>query len=106
EGHQDALRPRRRQRAHARRSRPVVRGHTRTYPADRGKGAAEVKASVAFAEVAGVYGWSKRLAVSTNHVGTAASAVQPSASSAAKRKPRSGERGFFLSRDPQTSAAS
>ncbi len=64
EGHQDALWSGRRQRAHARRSRPVVRGHARTHPADRSQGAAQAAASVAVAEVAGVYGWSQRLAVS------------------------------------------
>src|SRR4029077_8104221 len=58
EGNQDALWSRRRKRAHARRSRPVVRGYARTYPADRGEGAAEVAASIEVAEAAGVYGWS------------------------------------------------
>ena len=55
--HQDAVRAGRRQRAHARRSRPVVRGDPRTHPADRSQGAAETTASVALAETAGVHGW-------------------------------------------------
>ncbi len=57
ESHQDALWPGRRQRAYARRSRPVVRGHSRTHSADRSQGVAEVAASIAFAEIAGVHGW-------------------------------------------------
>ena len=47
EGHQDAVRRRRRQRAHARGSRPELRGHARAHPADRGQGAAQAAASVA-----------------------------------------------------------
>ena len=46
EGHQDALRRRRRQRAHARGSRPELRGHARAHPPDRGQGAAEAAPSV------------------------------------------------------------
>ncbi len=61
---QDALRPRRRQRAHAGRSRPVVRSNARTYPPDRSQGAAKAEASVEVAEAEGVYGWSKRLRIS------------------------------------------
>ena len=61
EGHQDALRPGRRLRAHAGRSRPVVRRHPRTHPPDRSQSAAETAASVAFAEAAGVSGWSAGL---------------------------------------------
>ena len=56
ESHQDALRPRRRQRAHARRSRPIVRRHPRTHPPDRSQGAAQAASSIALAEVASVYG--------------------------------------------------
>ena len=41
EGHEDALRHRRRQRAHARRGRPGLRGHARAHPPDRGQGAAQ-----------------------------------------------------------------
>ena len=37
EGHQDALRRRRRQRAHARRSGPELRGDARAHPPDRGR---------------------------------------------------------------------
>ena len=47
--------------AHAGRSRAVVRGHPRTHPPDRSQGAAEIAASVAVAEVAGVYGWGEGL---------------------------------------------
>ena len=36
--HQDALRPRRRLRAHARRGRPVLPGHPRAHPPDRSQG--------------------------------------------------------------------
>ena len=39
EGHQDAVRRRRRQRAHARGSRPELRRHPRAHPSDRGQGA-------------------------------------------------------------------
>ena len=56
EGHQDALRRRRRQRAHARRGRPELRGHPRAHPADRGEGAAQAPASVAQPQAAGVPG--------------------------------------------------
>src|SRR6185369_5599084 len=55
--HQDAFWPRRRQRAYARRSGPIVRGDTRTHSPDRSEGAAEAATSIALAEVAGVYGW-------------------------------------------------
>ena len=41
EGHQDAVRRRRRQRAHARRGGPELRRHPRAHPADRGQGAAQ-----------------------------------------------------------------
>ena len=61
ESHQDAVWAGRRQRAHARRSRPVVRGHARTHSSDRGEGAAEVTASVALAQAAGVHGWGSGL---------------------------------------------
>ena len=44
------------------RSRAVVRGHPRTHPPDRSQGAAQAAASVALAEVAGVYGWGEGLA--------------------------------------------
>ena len=47
EGHQDAVRRRRRQRAHARRGRPELRGHPRAHPPDRSQGAAQAAASVA-----------------------------------------------------------
>ena len=53
---QDAVRAGRRQRAHARRSRPIVRRDARAHPADRSEGAAQAAASFAFAEVAGVSG--------------------------------------------------
>ncbi len=53
---QDALRSGRRQRAHARGSRPVVRRHARTHPADRSEGAAQAAAPFALAEVARVSG--------------------------------------------------
>ena len=59
---QDALRSRRRQRAHAGRSRAELRGHTRTHPPDRSQSAAQAASSVALAQAAGVYGWGKRLA--------------------------------------------
>ncbi len=49
EGHQDAVRRRRRQRAHARGGRPELRGHPRAHPADRGQGAAQAAAPVAVA---------------------------------------------------------
>ena len=54
EGHQDALRRRRRQRAHARGSRPELRGHARAHPADRGQGAAQAAPPVAVAQAARV----------------------------------------------------
>jgi len=44
--HQDAVRPRRRQRTHSGRSRPIIRSHARTHPPDRSQGAAETQASV------------------------------------------------------------
>ena len=47
EGHQDAVRRRRRQRAHARRGRPELRGHARAHPADRSQGAAQAAPPVA-----------------------------------------------------------
>ena len=40
----------------------IVRSHPRTHPPDRSQGAAQAAASVALAEVAGVYGWSSGLA--------------------------------------------
>jgi DNA-directed RNA polymerase sigma subunit (sigma70/sigma32) len=46
EGHQDALRCRRRQRAHARGSRPELRGHARAHPPDRSQGAAQAPSPV------------------------------------------------------------
>ena len=49
EGHQDALRRRRRQRAHARRSGPELRGDPRAHPPDRSEGAAQAAPSVAIA---------------------------------------------------------
>ena len=52
EGHQDAVRRRRRQRAHARGSRPELRRHPRAHPADRGQGAAQAAPPVAVAQVA------------------------------------------------------
>src|ERR1019366_5891603 len=60
--YQDALRPRRRQRAHAGRSRAVIRGDPRAYSPDRSQGAAQAAASLALAEVARVYGWGAGLA--------------------------------------------
>ena len=69
-GHQDALRSGRRLRAHAGRSRPVVCGDSRTHPPNRGQGAAEAAASIAFAEAAGVYGWGSGLG--SNHGDTEA----------------------------------
>ena len=54
EGHQDAVRRRRRQRAHARRSRPELCRHARAHPADRGQGAAQAAASVAQPQASGV----------------------------------------------------
>ena len=48
-------------RAHAGRSRPVVRGYARAHPADRGQGAAQVAASVAQPQAAGVHGRRARL---------------------------------------------
>ena len=62
ESHQDALWPGRRLGAHAGRSWAVVRRDPRTHPPDRSQGAAQVASSVALAKVAGVYGWSARLA--------------------------------------------
>jgi DNA-directed RNA polymerase sigma subunit (sigma70/sigma32) len=59
--HQDALRSRRRQRAHSGRGRAIVRGHPRTHPPDRSQSTAQVTPSLALAEVAGIYGWSERL---------------------------------------------
>ena len=49
EGHQDALRPRRRQRAHPGGGRPELRGHPRAHPPDRGQGAAQAAPSVPLA---------------------------------------------------------
>ncbi len=43
--HQDAFRPAGRQRAHARRSRPALRGHARTHPPDRSQGFAQTPSS-------------------------------------------------------------
>ncbi len=60
-GHQDALRPGRRFRAHAGRSRPVIRGHPRTHPPDRSQGAAQTAASVALAQAEGLHGRRARL---------------------------------------------
>ncbi len=54
EGHQDAVRCRRRQRAHPRRSRPELRGHARAHPPDRGQGASEAAAPLAQSEAARV----------------------------------------------------
>ena len=54
EGHQDAVRRRRRQRAHARRSRPELRGHARAHPPDRSQGAAQAAAPVAEPQAARV----------------------------------------------------
>jgi DNA-directed RNA polymerase sigma subunit (sigma70/sigma32) len=45
-GDQDALRGRRRLRAHARGSRPELRGDPRAHPADRGQGAPQAAPSV------------------------------------------------------------
>ncbi len=66
ESHQDALRPGRWQRAHAGRSRPVVCGHSRTHPANRSQSVAQVAASLAVAQTAGVHGRGARLAKSGN----------------------------------------
>ena len=54
EGHQDALRRRRRQRAHARRGRPELRRHPRAHPPDRGQGAAQAAPPVAQPQAARV----------------------------------------------------
>ena len=62
--HQDALRPGRRQRAHAGRSRPVVRRHPRTHPPNRSQGAAQAAPSIKIAKAASFYGWGKRLRAS------------------------------------------
>ena len=62
--HQDALRPRRRQRTHPRRSRPKLRRNPRAHPANRSQGAAEVEASVEVAEVKSVSGWGSGLRTS------------------------------------------
>ena len=64
EGDQDALRAGRRQRAHARRSRPVVRSHPRTHPPNRGEGAAQAASSLALAQAARVHGRRARLRTS------------------------------------------
>ena len=48
-------------RAHARRSRPVLRSNPRTHPADRGQGVEKAAPSIALAEAAGVYGWGEGL---------------------------------------------
>ena len=61
EGDQDALRAGRRLRAHAGRSGPVVRGHPRTHPPNRGQGAAQAASSLALAQAAGVHGRRARL---------------------------------------------
>ena len=53
EGHQDAVRRRRRQRAHARGGRPELRRHARAHPPDRGQGAAQAAAPVAQPQAAG-----------------------------------------------------
>ena len=50
--HQDALRPGRRLRAHARGSRPVVRRHARAHSPDRGQGVAQAAPPVALAQTA------------------------------------------------------
>jgi RNA polymerase sigma factor (sigma-70 family) len=44
-GHQDAVRRRRRQRAHARGGRSELRGHARAHPPDRSQGAQKAEAS-------------------------------------------------------------
>src|SRR5208283_6081414 len=63
--HQDALRPGRRQRAHTRRSRPIVRRNPRTHPPDRSQSAAEAAASVEIAQAARVHGRRKGLTASS-----------------------------------------
>ena len=60
EGDQDALRAGRRLRAHAGRSRPVVRGHPRTHPPNRSQGAAQAASSLALAQAARVHGRNPR----------------------------------------------
>ncbi len=54
EGHQDAVRRRRRIRAHPRGGGPELRRHPRAHPPDRGEGAAQAEAPVAQPEAAGV----------------------------------------------------
>ena len=54
EGDQDALRRRRRQRAHARRGGPELRRHPRAHPPDRGQGAAQAAPPVAQPQAEGV----------------------------------------------------
>src|ERR1035438_1751557 len=61
EGDQDALRPGGRLRAHAGGSGPVVRGHPRTHPPNRGQGAAQAAPPLALEKTARLYGWSTRL---------------------------------------------
>ena len=65
--HQDALRPRRRQRAHSGRSRAELRRHPRTHPPDRSQSPAQTAPSVALAEAAGVHGWSEGLRARVCH---------------------------------------
>ncbi len=54
EGHQDALRRRRRQRAHPRRGGPELRRHARAHSTDRGQGAAQAAPPVAQPQAAGI----------------------------------------------------
>src|SRR5262249_51701941 len=54
EGHQDAVRVGRWKRTYAGGSRAVIRGHAGTHSPDRGEGAAEVAAPIAFAEAASI----------------------------------------------------
>ena len=56
EGHQDAVRRRRWQRAHARRSGSELRRHSRAHSPDRGEGAPQAAASLAQPQAAGVPG--------------------------------------------------
>src|ERR1019366_2569264 len=68
EGNQNALRPGGRLRAHAGRSGPVVRGHPRTHPPNRGQSAAQAAPSFALAQAAGIYGRGTRLAVASSQL--------------------------------------
>ena len=70
EGHQDAVRRRRRQRAHARRSRPELRGHPRAHPADRSQGAAQAAASVAQSRSCGRFSKEGRRRIARAHSST------------------------------------